>query len=122
MFSAAINTPKTSIQHVYDNSYNITNFEESNDLMDLNLNLNEELTDDILEGITKRVVFNENRIKVSETLSQLKAFMINEKCHLINENDFNTVDEHNLKFTHFKQNRRSKEEEYNKLLQCLSKF
>ena len=112
-----MNTPKTSIQQ---NENNNSTFNEQTESAN-ELKYSQNFTDELLAGITKRVVFNENRFKISETLTSLKSFMINEKCHLIDQNELNNMDDQNFKFANFKQNRRSKEEEYNKLLQCLSR-
>ena len=79
------------------------------------------LTEKYLSGITKRVVFFEGKCKVSETLADLKQFDVGEKCHLIDQNEINGMSDANIKFESFKRNRRTREEEYNKLLQCLSK-
>ncbi len=78
------------------------------------------MTDQFLAGITKRVVFFENRLKdLTSKLSTLKTFTIFEKCHLIDQNEINDVQESNFKFESFRHNRRSREDEFNKLLQCL---
>lgn len=83
------------------------------------------LSKDILDGITKRVVFNENSMnrdgfKSEYTNEKLSSFMHsnNEKCHLIDPSEL-TSGIHNFKFFNFKQNRRFREEEYNQLLKCL---
>jgi len=79
------------------------------------------LSKEILDGITKRVVFNEASINKDFTYDKLSTFMQtnNEKCHLIDPSELSTV-AHNFKFFNFKQNRRFREEEYNQLLKCLS--
>lgn len=83
--------------------------------------MNDDLTNEYLSGITKRVVFFEGKYKMSETLNDLKQFDVNEKCHLIDQNEINNMSEDNIRFESFKKNRRTREEEYNKLLHCLSK-
>ena len=81
------------------------------------------LSKDILDGITKRVVFNETSINKENTYDKLSSFMHsnNEKCHLIDPSELSSGN-HNFKFFNFKQNRRLREEEYNQLLKCLGKF
>lgn len=113
-----IPVPKSSIQQMNSDflSPNI-DLSRSQDTR----NIENELCDEYLSGITKRVVFFEKRFKLSAHLTGLKSFTINEKCHLIDQNEINAVTEINFKFESFKNNRRSREEEYNKLLQCLSK-
>lgn len=109
--------PKSSIQQINSDfvNQNITHSAEASTSKHP-----EDITDQYLSGITKRVVFFENRYKLSETITNLKAFTINEKCHLIDQNEMSTIEDHNFRFESFRQNRRSRLDEYNKLLQCLS--
>lgn len=85
------------------------------------------LSKDILDGITKRVVFNENSmtkdgLKSEYSNDKISSFLHsnNEKCHLIDPSELSSAG-HNFKFFNFKQNRRFREEEYNQLLKCLGK-
>ncbi len=81
------------------------------------------LSKDILDGITKRVVFNETSMNKEFSNDKLSSFMHsnNEKCHLIDPSELSSG-AHNFKFYNFKQNRRFREEEYNQLLKCLGTF
>ena len=114
-----IPAPKSSIQQI-NAEFLHQNVNQSREHL-LQPRMNDDLTNEYLSGITKRVVFFEGKYKMSETMKDLKQFDVHEKCHLIDQNEINNMSDDNLRFESFKNNRRTREEEYNKLLQCLSK-
>jgi hypothetical protein len=88
---------------------------------------------ELLDGITKRVVFNEmqnanypySKVKNAKTnINKLYPFLngYHEKCHLIEPFDLNEQPDKNMRFSNLVDNRRRKEVEYNQLLECLSMY